>query len=108
MKKWQQKYAANIQSEELYMISIHTVFEGHHFQNPIRLRTFVKEKQITHPVAIDRHTIADGIPETMKRYQTRGTPEMAIIDKKGLIRFQHIGSFDTLSVERLIDRLLEE
>ena len=44
----------------------------------------------------------------MIRYQTRGTPEMAIIDKKGKIRFQHFGSFNSGIAEKLIDTLLNE
>ena len=44
----------------------------------------------------------------MIRYHTRGTPEMAIIDKKGKIRFQHFGSFNPGVVEKLIKTLLNE
>jgi hypothetical protein len=46
------------------------------------------------------------IPETMKRYQTRGTPEVAIIDKNGIIRMQEIGFFDVKIAEKLINELL--
>ncbi|QYZ68013.1 MAG: 1,6-anhydro-N-acetylmuramyl-L-alanine amidase [Gammaproteobacteria bacterium (ex Lamellibrachia satsuma)] len=42
----------------------------------------------------------------MKRYRTRGTPEMAIIDKEGRIRFQRFGSFDPASGAQLINKLL--
>jgi hypothetical protein len=44
----------------------------------------------------------------MIRYNTRGTPEMAIIDKQGNIRFQHFGGFNPAPVEKLIDALLLE
>lgn len=44
----------------------------------------------------------------MKRYRTRGTPEMAIIGKQGRIRFQRFGGFDPTEAEALIRRLLDE
>jgi hypothetical protein len=44
----------------------------------------------------------------MIRYRTRGTPEVAIIGKKGNIRFQHFGGFNPAVAEKLIDALLEE
>ena len=44
----------------------------------------------------------------MKRFRTRGTPEMAIIDKRGHIRFQYFGGFDPEPVEKFIQELLDE
>jgi hypothetical protein len=44
----------------------------------------------------------------MRRYATSGTPEMAIIDKHGIIRMQHFGSFDPDYGEKLIRTLLDE
>ncbi|MEK6765697.1 MAG: 1,6-anhydro-N-acetylmuramyl-L-alanine amidase [Planctomycetota bacterium] len=44
----------------------------------------------------------------MIRYNTRGTPEIAIIDKNGEIRFQHFGSFKPEVVEKLVNTLLNE
>ena len=45
------------------------------------------------PVGVDRHR-DDYLPETKKRYQTKGTPEMVIIDRNGMIRFQQFGFFE--------------
>jgi len=47
------------------------VFEGHDYQNPKRLKKFITEKEITHPVGLDQRCYGRG-----------GTPEMAIIDNK--------------------------
>ena len=105
MEKWKQQYADH---KDLQLIGIHTVFEGHSQQTPKRLRKYIKEKNITYPVGIDKNVSGQRLPETMIRYQTRGTPEMAVIDKKGEIRFQHFGSFKTSVVEKLIDSLLNE
>ena len=105
MDKWNQKYSDR---KDIQLVGIHTVFEGHSQQTPKRLRQYVKEKNITYPVGVDDHVSNQRLPETMIRYHTRGTPEMAIIDKKGEIRFQHFGSFNRGVVEKLINTLLNE
>lgn len=108
MKQWTKTFENELESDKLEILSIHTVFEGHNFQNPKRLKTFVKEKGIHHLVGVDMHKKGEHIPETMKRYRTRGTPEVAIIDKDGYIRFQRFGGFDPAGAERLIRQLLKE
>ncbi len=108
MKKWNKTFRNEIASGDLVLVSIHTVFEGHDYQTPKRLRSFVKEKGIHHLVGIDKHEKGERIPETMKRYRTKGTPEMAIIDKRGYIRFEKFGGFDPSPVERLIIQLVGE
>ena len=90
------------------MMSIHTVFEGHDFQSTERLKSYLKEKGIKHLVGVDRHLEGDHIPVTMKRFKTNGTPEVAIIDKQGRIRFQHFGGFDVPWATKLIRKLLAE
>lgn len=105
MKKWMQKYSDR---NDIQFVGIHTVFEGHSQQTPEKLRQYVKEKNITYPVGVDKHIPNQRLPETMARYNTRGTPEMAIIDKNGNIRFQHFGSFKPATIEKLIDTLLDE
>ncbi|MCH7504742.1 TlpA family protein disulfide reductase [PVC group bacterium] len=102
MLQWEKKYknAADVQ-----LVGIHTVFEGHDYQTAERLREYVKEKGIQHPVGMDAHVSDTRLPETMIRYQTKGTPEMAIVDKQGVIRFQKFGSFDIGEAESLIAEL---
>ncbi len=106
MKTWQETFADEFGAGRLFMLSIHTVFEGHGFQDPKRLKVFVREKGIHHLVGIDRHEKGSEIPETMKRYGTRGTPEIAIIDQAGNIRFQRFGRFEPRVVEEFIRKLL--
>lgn len=105
MMEWERKYRDN---ENVQLVSIHTVFEGHSYQTPEKLRSYVKEKGIRHPVGVDAHTAGQHTPITMRRYRTRGTPEMAIIDKQGRIRFRHFGGFNDRAVEGLIEELVEE
>ena len=108
MNKWHKTFSNEIDSGKLAMLSIHTVFEGHGYQNPDKLKKFVKEKGIKHLVGIDAYKSGDKIPETMKKYRTGGTPSIAIIDKKGDIRFQKLGGFDDSVVEKFIHQLLKE
>jgi len=105
MEKWNQQYSGR---KEIQLVGIHTVFEGHSQQTPKRLRQYVKEKNITYPVGVDGQAANQRLPETMIRYHTRGTPEMAIIDRKGKIRFQHFGNFNPGVAEKLINTLLNE
>ncbi len=87
-------------------MSIHTVFEGHSIQTSTALKVFLKLRGINHLIGSDRLLPGQSIPETMKRYQTRGTPEVAIIDKNGIIRMQEVGFFDIQTAEQLINELL--
>lgn len=108
IKHWQQVFADDIGAGRLEIVSIHTVFEGHDYQNPKRLKRFLKEKDIHHLVGVDRHKKGEFLPETMRTYQTRGTPEVAMIDKLGQVRFQQFGGFDVEKAERLLRALLAE
>lgn len=105
-REWEEKYGKR---DDILIVSIHTVFEGHASQTPHRLRGFIREKKIHHPVGIDAYPDDSAeIPITMRRYRTGGTPNVTIIDKQGQVRFHHLGSFDPAPVEALIDRLLAE
>jgi thiol-disulfide isomerase/thioredoxin len=107
MKKWNNTFKDEIKQGKLALLSIHTVFEGHDLQTPERLKTYVKEKNIRHPVGIDKHQPGERIPETMKRYRTRGTPEIAVIEKQGMIRFQMFGGFEAEKAEEFIRRIMD-
>ena len=108
MHRWEQVFEKEASDGRIAFVSIHTVFEGHSFQTPKRLRRFLKQKGINHAVGIDRHIDGNRLPETMRRYGTSGTPEMAIIDKYGILRMQHFGGFDPDYGEKLIRRLLDQ
>ena len=56
MEHWKHNvFSRELAEGRLVFVSIHTVFEGHGFQTPARLRRFVQEKHISHAVGIDRH-----------------------------------------------------
>ena len=106
-EEWEEKFGTR---DDVLIVSIHTVFEGHDVQNPRRLRQFVHERGIKHPVGIDAYDPKDpkGTPITMHRFETGGTPHVAIVDKHGKLRFSHFGQFRPDVVESFIDRLLKE
>lgn len=109
MQAWQEKtFKDAVEAGDLVVVSIHTVFEGHGYQTVERLRGFLKKKGITHLVGHDRHEPGDHRPVTKRRYNTGGTPEVAIVDKRGRLRFQEFGGFNTDTTESLIRDLLAE
>ena len=99
-------YAPYIHAIQSIKRERNAVILAHDYQTPERLRDFVKEKGIHHLVGIDHHKPGEHLPETMKRYNTMGTPEVAIIDQDGAIRMQRFGGFDTNRAEQLIRHLL--
>ena len=56
---------------------------------------------------MDRHRGERRVPETMARYETRGTPKMVIIDKYGVVRLQQFGYFEPHKTEPLILAMLD-
>jgi len=103
---WEESFGAR---DDVTVLSIHTVFEGHDVQTPERLRSFIQEKGIRHPVGIDAYPAPGSeVPITMDRFETGGTPHVAIVDKQGLLRFTHFGRFDPVPVEAFIERMLAE
>jgi thiol-disulfide isomerase/thioredoxin len=106
MNRWRDETFGT--EQDIKFISVHTVFEGHEYQTNERLEYFIKEKGMTHPVAVDRHTEGRLTPVTMTKYRTRGTPCIAIIDKQGVVRFKYFGGFKTGPVENFIRELLKE
>ncbi len=105
-QEWDEKYGDR---DDVLIVSIHTVFEGHSRQTPEDLRVFIRDQGITHPVGVDAYNNeGDRRPITMQRYRTGGTPHIVIIDKAGRIRFSHFGSFRPEPVEAFIQGLLAE
>lgn len=106
MQQWQQRFSDEILAGDLLLLKIHTVFEGHDYQNTDRLKSYLVEKDITMPVGVDRHLKNNYLPETKKRYETKGTPEVVMIDRQGKIRFQVFGGFDPVHAEAQLEALI--
>lgn len=105
MKEWTREFAGE---KDVEFVSVHTVFEGFLFQSPGRLRKFIKKKGIRRLVGIDRRLKGEDVPVTMRRYRTGGTPCMAVVDKRGIVRFKHFGGFHKEPVAALIHALIRE
>ena len=108
MAQWEKEFAIEIETQKLTLLSIHTVFEGHSYQTNTRLKEYIKEKNFNHPVGVDNQTPGKRFPDTMIKYRTRGTPEMAFIDKWGNLRFQQFGYFDPVWATNYVRMLLLE
>ncbi len=79
------------------MISIHTPS-----WETKRVQQFVKERNLTHPVAIDR-PVNRYLGETMMRYGVRTLPTYAVIDRRGILRYLGSSLLEALTrVERLL------
>jgi len=105
MHRWQDLWGDR---EDFMIVSIHSVFEGHEHQTPERLRKFLRRNNIWHPVGIDAYAGgSETVPTTMLTYQTLGTPQVVVIDKEGLLVFNHFGEFHIPTIEFLIERLLK-
>jgi hypothetical protein len=66
------------------------------------LKQAVVQSKITYPVAQDN----DG--QTWQAYNNRYWPTLYLIDKRGKIRYQHIGEGGELETESAIQMLLAE
>ncbi|MEM7248120.1 MAG: redoxin domain-containing protein [Acidobacteriota bacterium] len=105
MKRWHRELSKR---DDVAFLSVHTVFEGHSAQTPDRLADWIEQNRTSWPVGVDRQEPDQRLPETMRTWRTRGTPEMAFIDRRGFVRFQQFGSFDSQRARAFLDELLKE
>lgn len=94
-------------SDEVVVVGLHTVFEHHEAMQPHALEAFLHEYAIRFPVGVDRPT-AQGVPETMARFEMRGTPSLLLFDRLGRLRAHHFGSVSDMRVGSDITTLLAE
>lgn len=103
-----QRLHAAFPPERLVVIGLHTVFEHHAQQDPEALQAFLHEYRYAFPVGVDAPGDAGPIPRTMQAYRMQGTPTLLLIDADGVLRDQHFGTVDDLSLGVAIGRLLAE
>ena len=97
LKAWHEKYS----DEGLVIIGVHTPefeFEKK-FEN---VKTFVEKQEIKYAVVLDNDYV------TWRAFQNNYWPHKYLIDKGGLIRFDHIGEGAYDETEKQIQMLLEE
>jgi hypothetical protein len=83
---------------------IHETFEP----NDATLKAFIQEYRLKFPIALDSANTAGPIPQTMDRYNMRGTPSLVLIDRQGLIRKHAFGPAEDLRIGAEIGALAAE
>lgn len=94
--------------DELVVLGLHTVFEHHEVMTEAALRVFIHEYRWSFPIGIDQAAPDGDLPLTMQAYGFRGTPSLALIDRQGELRFDHLGRIDDLALGGMLGRLLAE
>jgi len=94
--------------ELLTVIGLHSVFEHHAALGVESLRAYLYEFQYTYPVAVDRHSGGNPLPDTMTALGLRGTPSILLVDKMGRLRRHFFGGLDDLRLGTEIGLLLGE
>lgn len=95
--RWHRQYAA----QGLKVIGIHTpefIFE----HDPNNIRKAIEKHQITYPVPVDNEY------KTWKAYQNEYWPHLFLADRRGLMRYDHIGEGAYDTTEQMIQTLLKE
>lgn len=92
----------------LTVIGLHSVFEHHEAMAPSALRAYLHEFRYDYPVAVDRHSGGNPLPDTMARLGLRGTPTLLLVDKLGRLRRHFFGTIDDLRLGTEIGLLLGE
>jgi len=100
-----QKIQHTFSPDDVAVIGIHTVFEHHDAMTPTSLKAFLHEYKVTFPVAVDAHTEGIATPNTMKRYNLRGTPSLVLIDREGFLRSNIFGRPDDMAIGAAITLL---
>jgi thiol-disulfide isomerase/thioredoxin len=97
IKQWDAKYRAR----GLVIVGVHSPeFQYEHSQQYVQ--EVVAKQGITYPVVMDNDF------RIWKAYKNAYWPTLYLIDKKGTIRYNHIGEGEYDTTERLIGQLLTE
>ena len=97
LRSWHEKYG----TQGLTIIGIHTP-EFFWEKDPDRVREQVKKLAIPYLVALDNDRT------NWDRYGNRYWPATYLIDKRGILRYRHIGEGSYRDTEAMIGRLLAE
>lgn len=104
-----QRVAREFADAPVTVVGLHTVFEHHAVMGPEALEVFLYEYRVRFPVAVDLPSPdGDPIPQTMRAYQMRGTPTVALIDAQGRLRQHVFGAYDDLRLGRDLGALVAE
>lgn len=97
VKQWHADYA----DDGLLVVAVHSP-EFSHEAELSNVQHYVKANDIRYPVPVDNEFI------TWKRFGNRAWPALYLIDKKGRVRYSHVGEGAYGETERAIRKLLAE
>lgn len=93
------RLAQKFRSQGLVVVSVHAPS-----RELKRIQQFVKQRGLTHPIAVDR-PFGHFVGETMMRYGVRTLPTYAVIDRQGILRY--LGG-NLLEVLTWVEKLLKQ
>jgi hypothetical protein len=97
LRAWDERYAR----EGLTIVGVHS--PEFFWEKPLAsVRTAVEELGISYPVVQDNDFVI------WKRYGTRYWPTAVLMDRRGVVRYYHIGEGAYQEFEAMIQRLLAE
>ncbi len=97
LAQWHQAYAP----QGLVVIGVHTP-EFRHEREIKNVQEIIQQWRIPYPVAIDNDF------DTWRAYRNRYWPSLYLIDKRGVIRYTHVGEGSYDQTRRAIEALLAE
>ena len=97
MRDWHQEYT----DKGLVIVGVHSP-EFRHERDPERVESAIKRLDVPYPVVMDNDF------RTWRSYKNRYWPTRYLIDKRGIIRFFHIGEGSYQETEEAIKKLLDE
>ncbi|MBN9428891.1 MAG: redoxin domain-containing protein [Burkholderiales bacterium] len=95
-------------AHEFSIVGLHTVFEHHDVMTERALHVFIQEYRLRFPIGVDQASPNGSVPLTMRALGLRGTPSLVLLDKRGRVRFSHLGEIDDMALGGIVGRLLGE
>jgi len=97
LRDWHERYA----TVGLTIVGVHT---PEFFWEKLYDRVVAAVRDLTIPYAV----IQDNEWTTWTRYGVRGWPTAVLVDRRGIVRYRHVGEGAYWSTEAVIQRLLRE
>jgi hypothetical protein len=107
VRLWQH-YREGAPDSDVVVLGLHTVFEHHDVMAPAALAVYLHEFCVPFPVGVDMPGTDGPIPQTMRAYNTQGTPTTLLIDGAGRLRKHHFGLESDQQLIADIDHLIAE
>jgi hypothetical protein len=107
VRLWQH-YRQGTRNNNVAVLGLHTVFEHHDVMTPAALAVYLHEFRVPFLVGVDMPGTDGPIPQTMRAYNTQGTPTTLLIDGAGRLRKHHFGVESDQQLIADIDHLIAE